>query len=127
MRRIRSTDTKPEISVRRIIRKLGYPGYRLHRPDIPGRPDISYIGRKLAIQVHGCFWHGHTCNEGVRKPKSNQSYWNPKIAGNVERDQRNALALHRIGWKQLVLWECELMKPKLVEKRIVKFLSGIKL
>jgi DNA mismatch endonuclease (patch repair protein) len=124
MRRIRSGGTKPELIVRKMLRSLGYTGYRLHRANLPGKPDIAFVGLKLAIQVHGCFWHGHTCDEGLRRPKSNQPYWNPKIEGNIARDKRNAGALRLLGWRQLVIWDCELSKPKNVEQRLRKFLSG---
>lgn len=78
MRRIRSTDTAAELVVRRALRSLGYTGYRLHRRDVPGRPDVAFVGRRKAIFVHGCFWHGHDCAEGVRKPKSNQGTGFPR-------------------------------------------------
>ena len=124
MRRIQSRNTAPELTVRRMLRSLGYRGYRVHRADLPGRPDVAFIGRKLAIQVHGCFWHGHTCREGIRRPGSNQQYWNPKIDANIERDKRNAKVLRALGWKQLVIWECELKKPEVVERRLGTFLSN---
>jgi len=113
MRRIRSKDTAPELFVRRLLRDLGFPGYRLHRPDLPGKPDIAFIKLKKAIQVHGCFWHGHTCREGARKPKSNQSYWTPKIERNKSRDDTNAAKLASLGWSVLTVWECELQSPEL--------------
>jgi len=123
MRKIRSRETGPELRVRQLLRSLGHKGYRLHRSELPGRPDIAFVGRRLAVQVHGCFWHGHTCTEGSRKPKSNQSYWNPKIEGNIARDKRNALALRAIGWRQMVIWDCELSKPENVKRRLHNFLK----
>ena len=85
MRAVRARDTSPELAVRRLLRPMA-PGYRLHRKDIPGRPDIAYIGAKRAIFVHGCFWHGHECARGARAPKTNADYWRAKIARNKARD-----------------------------------------
>src|SRR3954454_22828000 len=98
MRAIRSRDTKPELIVRRILRGIGFPGYRLHRKALPGKPDITFLGRKKAVFVHGCFWHGHTCSEGTRRPRSRQDYWLPKIAGNKIRDDRRKAELVARGW-----------------------------
>lgn len=123
MRRIRSTDTAPELDVRRILRDLGYSGYRIHRKDVPGKPDIAFIGRKKAILVHGCFWHGHDCAEGSRKPKSNQDYWVPKIDRNRERDAANAARLTAAGWSAMIVWECELKDAEAVTKRLRAFMA----
>ena len=122
MRAIRSKHTKPEILVRRALRAAGFPGYRLHRKDLPGRPDIAFIGRKKAILVHGCFWHGHDCREGSRQPKSRRDYWLPKIAGNLERDIRHVEELTRAGWEVLTIWDCETGRPDLSE-RLSRFLK----
>jgi DNA mismatch endonuclease (patch repair protein) len=122
MRAIRSKHTKPEILVRRALRAAGFPGYRLHRKDLPGRPDIAFIGRKKAILVHGCFWHGHDCREGSRLPKSRRDYWLPKIAGNLERDIRHVEQLKRVGWEVLTIWDCETGRPDLSE-RLSRFLK----
>ena len=111
MRRIRGKNTTPEIAVRRILRDLGFPGYRLHRKDLSGRPDIAFVGRRKAIFVNGCFWHGHSCKVGLRRPKSNQDYWNPKIERNILKDSLDIKALENIGWKVLVVWECEIIDP----------------
>ena len=113
MRAIKAKNTKPEMVVRKELRALGETGYRLHRKDLPGRPDIAFIGRKKAILVHGCFWHGHDCKAGVRRPKSRQDYWLPKIAGNQARDMQHQQALAYRGWDVLVLWDCEIKKPGL--------------
>src|ERR1700761_6504327 len=88
MRAVKSRDTKPELAVRKILREMA-PGYRLHRADLPGKPDIVYGRRKLAIFVHGCFWHGHDCARGARAPKANAEYWQGKIGRNRARDQRH--------------------------------------
>jgi DNA mismatch endonuclease, patch repair protein len=124
MRRIRSKDTGPELFVRRMVRELGFTGYRLHRTDIPGKPDLVWVGKKTAIFVHGCFWHGHDCDEGIRKPKSNLGYWIPKLQRNSERDQARQEELLRNGWKILVLWDCELKAPDAVKKRLREFLKS---
>jgi DNA mismatch endonuclease (patch repair protein) len=84
------------------------PGYRLHRKDVPGRPDIAYVGAKAAIFAHGCFWHGHECARGARAPKTNSDYWREKIARNRARDARALAELAALGWRALVVWECEI-------------------
>jgi len=123
MRRIRAKGTRPEILVRSLLRQLGFIGYRLHRNELPGKPDICFVGRKLAIQVHGCFWHAHNCDEGVRKPKSNRTYWTPKLLGNRARDARNSCALKEAGWQLLTVWECELADTVKVANRLKCFLA----
>jgi DNA mismatch endonuclease (patch repair protein) len=122
MRAVKSHDTSPELVVRRILHSVA-PGYRLHRRDVPGNPDIAYMGRKLAIFVHGCFWHGHHCRRGARVPKSNTDYWVSKIKRNRKRDVAARRKLRRSGWASLVIWECELRDKGRVEKRLRKFLD----
>ena len=107
MRAVKSRDTGPELEVRRLLREIA-PGYRLHRADLPGKPDIVYGRRKLAIFVHGCFWHGHDCARGARAPKANAQYWTAKIGRNRARDARTLAALAAAGWRTLVVYECEL-------------------
>jgi DNA mismatch endonuclease (patch repair protein) len=122
MRRITSKDTKPEIVVRRFLFRLGY-RFRLHRSDLPGRPDIVFVGRRKAIFVHGCFWHQHSgCREG-RIPGSRKDYWIPKLERNKQRDREHAVSLRRLGWDVLVIWECETEKLHRLEPRLVKFLG----
>jgi DNA mismatch endonuclease (patch repair protein) len=123
MRRIRSMDTAPEIAIRQLVRTLGFTGYRLHRKDLPGRPDIAFIGRKKAIFAHGCFWHGHECKEGARRPKSNANYWLPKIVGNTRRDVAHVADLQAKGWSVLTVWDCELRNMPEVAQRLGRFLS----
>jgi DNA mismatch endonuclease (patch repair protein) len=123
MRRIRSKDTKPELVVRKLARSLGVVGYRIHRKDIPGKPDLAWVGRKLAIFVHGCFWHGHDCKEGIRKPKSRADFWLSKIERNRERDHVQQATLESLGWRVLVIWECELHNNHAVAARIKCFVS----
>lgn len=117
MQQIRDKDTTPELMVRKLCREIGLLGYRIHRKDLPGKPDLAWVGRKQVIFVHGCFWHGHDCIEGSRKPKSNQDYWLPKIERNKQRDAENIAALCAAGWDVLVVWECEISdKTRLAKK-----------
>jgi DNA mismatch endonuclease (patch repair protein) len=121
MRRVRAKDTKPERLVRRILTDLGY-RYRLHRSDLPGKPDIAFVSRKKAIFVHGCFWHGHDCKRGARVPRANRDYWVAKIGRNRERDAANARRLAEMGWRSLALFECELKDADGVSVRLALFL-----
>ena len=117
MRRVKGKDTSPELRVRRLLRRMGV-GYRLHRADLPGKPDIAMPGRKLALFVHGCFWHGHDCARGARTPKANRDYWQAKIGRNRARDAEHQRALESMGWRVLTLWECELKDEAAVERRL---------
>jgi DNA mismatch endonuclease (patch repair protein) len=122
MRAVKGRDTAPEIAVRTMLRRFA-PFYRLHRKDVPGTPDIAYIGRKRAIFVHGCFWHGHECPRGARSPKANADYWRAKIARNVARDAAHREKLAAQGWRALTIWECELKDKAGVEKQLREFLG----
>lgn len=104
MRRIRSKDMKPELLVRRLVHSLGY-RYRLHRKDLPGKPDLVFGPHQKVIFVHGCFWHLHPDPNCVdaRMPKSNTDYWKPKLERNVERDKQHIAALIKAGWKVLTI------------------------
>lgn len=124
MGRIRSKDTKPEKTVRSILHGLGY-RFRLHRKDLPGRPDIVLPRHMKIILVHGCFWHGHTCRL-ASKPKSNGSYWSGKIQRNKDRDARNLAALEAAGWSVLELWECDIRRLEGIEARLIDFLQSKK-
>ena len=119
MRAVKSRDTGPERAVGAMLRKIA-PGYRLQRADLPGRPDIVYGRRKLAIFVHGCFWHGHDCPRGARMPKANADYWRAKIARNRARDERTLAAYPAMGWRALVVYECELKEPATLEARLAE-------
>lgn len=123
MRRVKSRDTTPERRVRAMLRALGEPGYRLNRSDLPGKPDIAYLGRRRAIFVHGCFWHGHDCKRGARAPKNNAAYWAAKIARNRERDVAHEQDLVTMGWRVLTVWECELKAPEELTLRLRAFLE----
>lgn len=96
----------PEFAVRRALHELGY-RFRLHDPQLPGKPDIVFPGRKKVIFVHGCYWHGHSCRFGVAQSKSNQKFWRAKLTANQGRDERAIAALRDIGWRVHVTWECE--------------------
>src|SRR5581483_6584003 len=115
MRRIRSKDTAPEMIVRRLVHSLGY-RFRLHRKDLPGRPDLVFPARRKAIFVHGCFWHQHiACIDG-RTPKSRSEYWAAKLQANRIRDEKSLVALGHLGWRSLVLWECEVQNESYVNR-----------
>ena len=122
MARVGQKDTKPELIVRRLLHGLGY-RYRLHRKDIPGTPDICFIGRKKAIFVHGCFWHRHEGCHRTTTPKTRTSFWEEKFRVNVARDRQKMADLHRLGWKAMVVWECETKERSKLESRLVDFLS----
>lgn len=107
MSAIRSKDTKPELKVRRAAHAMGL-RFRLHRRDLPGNPDLVFPRHRIALFVHGCFWHGHGCKRGGSGPKSNTSYWAPKIERTQKRDAAAREALEARGWRVVVLWECEL-------------------
>ena len=123
MRAVKSRDTTPERAVRAVLKTLA-PGYRLHRADLPGRPDIAYGSRKLAIFVHGCFWHGHDCARGSRMPKTHAEYWRGKIGRNRARDERTLAALAALGWRALVVYECELKDPARLSGRLEEALAA---
>lgn len=124
MRGNRRADTRPELIVRRLLRELGL-RYRLHAADLPGKPDVVFRGRRKAIQVHGCFWHQHAdpaCPLRAR-PQSNSSYWTAKLERNVERDGEQAAALAALGWKLLVVWECECREEDTLRQRLAGYLA----
>lgn len=123
---IRSKDTGPEMLVRRLVHSMGY-RYRLHRKDLPGKPDLVFGPRKKVIEVRGCYWHAHVrydpaCKRG-RPAKSNTGYWGPKLERNIARDERNLHNLQNLGFQVLVLWECELNDAAATETRIREFLE----
>ena len=121
MRRVGTKDTKPEVAVRQIIHGMGY-RYRLHRKDLPGTPDLVFVGRRKVIFVHGCFWHGHGCRAG-RRPQSNQAYWNAKLTDNQQRDEAKLSELQASGWECLVVWQCDIRDDGALRSRITAFLE----
>jgi DNA mismatch endonuclease (patch repair protein) len=115
---------KPEMAVRSLVHRLGY-RFRLHRKDLPGKPDLVFAPRKKVIFVHGCFWHQHAaskCLDG-RAPKSNTDYWLPKLRRNIERDTNACAELVRLGWKILVVWECETRDEAVLKQTLQTFLA----
>jgi DNA mismatch endonuclease (patch repair protein) len=123
MRRVKGKDTAPEIVVRRLIWRLGG-RYRLHAASLPGKPDIVLPGRRLAIFVHGCFWHGHDCARGARVPKANRDYWLGKVARNRARDAASCAALTAAGWRVETIWECDLKDRAALEARVEAWLAA---
>lgn len=110
MARVKGADTKPEHAVRSTLHRMGY-RFRLHRADLPGKPDIVLPKLRTAVFVHGCFWHGHAGCEHAARPTSNTAYWNKKLDRNTVRDRANARALRLLGWKPVVVWECLARDP----------------
>ena len=123
MSKIRSTNTKPEKLLRSLLHSKGL-RFRIHRKDLPGKPDIIFPKQKLAIFVHGCFWHYHKdCNEG-RIPSSNSKFWKDKLEKNILKDEKAIKDLIKIGWNVVVVWECEIERtPLVVEQKILKVLG----
>ena len=121
MRAVKSRGTGPELAVRALLRPIA-PGYRLHRADLPGKPDVAYGRRRLAIFVHGCFWHGHDCARGARMPKTNAAYWQAKIARNRAREVETLAAYADLGWRALVIYECELKDKTALSERLAEAL-----
>ena len=122
MQRVKGKDTQPEKIVRSLLHRLGY-RFRLHRKDLPGTPDIVFPSRRLALFVHGCFWHGHGCRIG-QLPKSRLDYWQPKIEANRARDRRNEAALAEAGWRVATVWQCELADREALADRLRRLLDG---
>ena len=121
MQSVGTKDTGTELVVRRLLHRLGY-RYRLHQKQLPGRPDIVLPGRKKAVFVHGCFWHGHECQKG-RAPKSKLDYWGPKLDANRERDARKEAELRALGWDVATIWQCQTADRQALEKSLVSFLG----
>jgi DNA mismatch endonuclease (patch repair protein) len=121
MRRITGKDTTPELTVRRLLFHHGY-RYRLHRRDLPGKPDIVFGSRRKLIFIHGCFWHVHSCQK-AHQPRTNQTYWSPKLRRNQERDARHQDELNAAGWDVLTIWECELSDMASVKRKLFNFLK----
>jgi DNA mismatch endonuclease (patch repair protein) len=127
MASIRSSNTRPEQLVRKLLYKNGY-RYRLHRKDLPGKPDIVLGRYKVVILVNGCFWHYHGCWNS-RLPKNNTAFWQEKIKYNLQKDKRNVEALLELGWRILIIWECALLKPTALNEdellaKMLNFIHG---
>lgn len=123
MSRIRGKDTKPEMIVRRTAHAMGF-RFRLHRRDLPGTPDLVFPKLRAVVFVHGCFWHMHRCQLGRVVAKTNARFWAEKRRGNRERDARNRRLLRRLGWRVLVIWECQTRNTELMSNRLRRFLSA---
>jgi DNA mismatch endonuclease (patch repair protein) len=122
MRAVRSKNTGPELLLRQLLWNMGY-RYRLHRSTLPGKPDICMVSRRKVIFVHGCFWHQHARCRKAGLPRSNRSYWAPKLRENVERDREAMRQLRKMGWDVLVVWQCALKNIGLIESRLQSFLG----
>lgn len=124
MRAIKSRNTRPELALRSLAHSMGY-RYRIHRKDLPGKPDMVFPAKHKVVFVHGCFWHCHGCKiaGGTRTPAQNSEYWDAKLTRNRARDESNIKALAALGWKTAVFWECELQKPSNVTSKLRRFLG----
>ena len=124
MSRIRAKNTTPELILRRALRLAGLKGYRLHFAKVPGRPDITFVGPKVAVFVHGCFWHGCPyCRP--RRPKTHKGFWNDKLDRNKVRDRRKSKALRAAGWRVVTIWECQVERdPDRQAGRVARALEG---
>ena len=125
MAAVRSNNTGPERIVRSQVHRLGY-RFRLYKKQLPGKPDLVLPRYALAIFVHGCFWHGHRCGANRRTPRTNADYWARKIEGNKRRDKRNTKNLKKLGYRILVVWECQIKRPDFVV-RLREHLERVKL
>lgn len=124
MSAVRGRDTKPEMIVRRLLHSMNY-RYRLHRKDLPGSPDITFGTRRKAIFVHGCFWHRHPGCSRATSPKTRSEFWAQKFDRNVERDLQAEQRLGHLGWRSLVVWECETRAPDALAHRLRAFLDDL--
>jgi DNA mismatch endonuclease (patch repair protein) len=122
MARIRSNDTSPEMTVRRMVHALGF-RFRLHVATLPGKPDIVLPRLKRIIEIRGCFWHQHPGCIDSHIPKTRVEYWGPKLERNCRRDTANLKALRKLGWKVLTIWECQTARPAQLERRLCAFLA----
>lgn len=124
MRAVHGRDTKPEMAVRQLLHAMGY-RFRLQRKDLPGRPDIVLPGRRIAIFVHGCFWHRHHGCKKATTPKTKVEFWDEKFRANVARDARTEIALKNLGWSVITIWECETRTEELLLDRLLKELPQL--
>ena len=124
MSRIRSKDTAPELIVRQALHSMGY-RFRLHNKNLPGCPDITMSRLKALVLVHGCFWHRHKNCSRCTIPTANQEFWLEKFQRTIKRDKKNLYSLRKLGWKVLVVWECQTKDKKKLENKLHKFMSSI--
>lgn len=125
MARVRGSNTKPEVRVRSLLHRLGY-RFRLHRKDLPGRPDIVLPKHRAVVFVHGCFWHRHPACKKATLPKNNREEWEAKLARNVERDAENVDALEQAGWSVGIVWECDSRDPGAIVSSLVNTIPDIR-
>ncbi|WP_409998220.1 very short patch repair endonuclease [Bradyrhizobium sp. SZCCHNR2012] len=119
MSRVRGTNTSPEIRVRKEAHSIGL-RFRLHPKDLPGKPDLVFPKFRTALFVHGCFWHRHPGCAKASTPKTRQAYWQAKFSANSDRDERVQRALEELGWRVLVIWECETKKPEQLSRWLIR-------
>ena len=124
MARVKNKDTKPEVTVRSIVHRLGF-RFRKNRTDLPGRPDIVLPRYRKVIFVHGCFWHGHTNCKRAARPSSNKACWGKKLDGNIARDRMNIRILRKQGWRVITIWQCQIKHEKRLLNRIKTFLEMV--
>ncbi len=123
MSRIRSKNTKPELIVRSLLHHMGY-RFRLHKKDLPGKPDIVLVKHKTVIFVNGCFWHRHKGCKYAYSPKSRKLFWQEKVNGNIERDNKKRIELKRLGWRVIIIWECEINNKQKLKRKLTTSLAG---
>lgn len=116
-------DTSPEISVRRLVYSLGF-RYRLHRRDLPGCPDMVFPGKKKVIFINGCYWHRHNCKKGRSMPQTRKNFWQSKFKKTILRDKRNLKKLRLLGYKIIVIWECQIRNSEKLSAKLIKFLKS---
>ena len=122
MTKVKSKNTAPEKKVRTLLHRLGY-RFRLHRKNLPGKPDIVFPKHKLIIFVHGCFWHQHKNCKKAKRPKSRTDYWDNKLQKNITRDKSNQKKLQKLGWRCEIIWECETKHHDTLVKKIIDIFS----
>lgn len=122
MRAVKSRDTAPELKVRKAAHALGL-RFRLERRDLPGKPDLVFPSRRVAMFVHGCFWHGHDCPRGARMPQTNRAYWQAKIGRNIARDAAAIASLKALGWKPRVIWECQTRDARSLSRLVMRLVG----
>jgi DNA mismatch endonuclease (patch repair protein) len=123
MRAVRSTDTQPELAVRKIVHALGF-RYRLHDKTLPGKPDLVFPSRHKVLFVHGCFWHRHKGCRYTTSPKTRTAFWDAKFQANVRRDRSSVRKLRRLGWGVMTVWQCQLKRPERLGEKLYEFLAG---
>lgn len=123
MRLVKSANTQPELALRRLVHGLGF-RYRINNRDVVGRPDVANRSRRIAIFVHGCFWHRHDCPAGRRTPKSRIEFWSKKFQQNVKRDRTVEKQLRDLDWRSLIVWECEFRSSQRLTRRLRGFLDA---